>query len=359
MAPSTSAPGGGNTTASASTNTDNVTLSITLPGTTPAAKLRRPAFVSSGTAGVAIAAFLHTDTAHANPVGSTNAAVGPGQPGCSSSAPVTCNVPIGVPPSPTGNSDDFVITLYNQAPSGGAFGTTAKVLGVSTLAGQTVTNGSNSFSATVLGVPASGVVLFPSTSGVLGGAAANFPLTATVLDASSNAIQGTFATPVQLTTSSPSITSFLVNGTAGTTINASTDTVTLVYNGNSNAAASATLSLTGTSPTFTSSPFMFVPSSSPPGASPASITVDIPPTGRTGTFTVSEPNYTNAGFTESDNCATATATPTTVSPSSVTGSTATFTVTAGFTGGSGNCTATIVDSVGQTVTVMITVDNTS
>jgi len=356
VAPSSTTPAGGNATASTSPNSGNVQLSITLPGTAPAAKARQPAFVSSGTAGVAIAAFLHSDTAHANPVGSTAAAVGVGAPGCSSSAPVTCLVPIGVPPSPTGNSDDFVITLYNQAPSGGGFSGTAKVLGVGTIVGQTVTNGSNSFPVSVLGVPASGVVLFPSLNGVAGGMAANFPLTATVLDASSNAIQGTFASPVQLTTDSPSITSFLVNGVPGTLVRASTDSVMLVYNGGT---GSADLSLTGTAP-FSASSFPFIPSSGAPTGVPATtpgtplvVTINT----STSSFTVSEPNYTNAGFTESDNCASTTAPPTTISPTSVNGSTATFTVDAGFEGGSVPCTATIEDTAGQTISYYLRIND--
>jgi hypothetical protein len=357
-APSATLPAGGNTTSSAGANSGsgNVQLSITLPGTGTAAKLRKPAFVSGGTAGALIVAYLSTDTTHANPVGSTSVAVGLGAPGCSSSAPITCLVPITVPPSPSGSSTAFVVTLYNQAPTNGAFPTTAQVLGLGNATQVVTANGSNSLTVSVLGVPASGVLVFPPSASVPGGSASSYPLTVTALDAASQSIQGTFASPVQLTTTNSAITSFTVNGQPGALIHASTDSVVVSYNGGP---GSANLSLTGTAPNFTAAPFSFIPSSAAPTASPASVIVQIfGQIGSTATFIVSEPNYTGAGYTETDNCAQYTPPhPTTISPTVVGGSTATFTVNGGSVPGYQNCTAIIVDAVGQTLSVIVQIQN--
>ena len=73
---------------------------------------------------------------------------------------------------------------------------------------------------------------------------------------------------------------------------------------------------------------------------------------------MSEPNYTGIGFSETDNCGLYTPpNATTITQTSLSGGTATFTINGGFVPGYQNCTATIVDTVGQTLTVIVQIQN--
>jgi len=326
-------------------NGAHVQLSITLPGTAPAATSRKAAYVSPGAAGLSVSVYLSSDTAHANPVAVSTAAIATGAPGCISGPPISCVIPIAVPPSP---ADDFVGTVYNAVPVNGAFPSSAQVLGVGSATGTAITaNAQNTVALNVLGVPFSAGLAFSQSGNPTIGQAAVFPLRVTVLDASSQSIQGTYATPLQLTSTNPSITSFIVNGSPGTTIKASTDTVTLSYGGG---AGTSTLSLTGTAP-FTATGLSFSPSYVPPVATPNSLNLVLN-SKLSGTFTVSEPSYSGA-YSESSTCGTNA----TVTPAAATGPTAIFTVMAGLVPSFASCTITVQDNIGQSVSVSITVTN--
>jgi len=335
-----------------STTASNVTVSFQIPAVpssnaTLQALKRKPAFVSSGTDGVTLTAYLHTDTAHANPLASAVYNVSPGSSTCTGTTLRTCALSIGIAPPAAGNSIDLVVTLYAAAPVNGAIPASAAILGTGTLAAQTIlANAQNAFTITVLGVPAAAsIALVPPGTATLGHSA-TLPLIVTVFDATGATIEGTYATPLTLTTSDTTgATSFSVNGQAGSTIVASTDTPDLVYSGA--ALPSATIGLTGTGlNTQTVTTLAFAPGANPPTAS--SSTIVLSQTGTTSaTVTISESGYAGS-FTPSGCSGIATVTPHTAS-----GGSQVFNVAAGAS--TGSCSLTFTDTYAQSVIVTVTV----
>jgi hypothetical protein len=347
---------GSSTTSSTQTNGTtsgaNVELSITLPTTTASAsKARGAAFVSSGAHGLSVAVYASSDTAHANPVAVSTGAVAAGAPGCTSAAPVSCVIPLAVPPSP---ADDFVATVYNAAPVNGAFAS-AQVLGIGSISNAAVAaNAQNAIALNVLGVPVTGVLQFAQAVNPVVGQPGTYALSLIVLDAASQAIQGTFATPLQLTSTNPSLASFSVNGSGSAAIKTASDSVTLSYGG---ASGSTTLSLAGAAP-FSANSLVFAPAAAigTLTASPTAVTVGIPSPlySSSNSFTVSEPGF-GGTFTQTNTCGTKAS----VTPGTVAGPSGTFAVTFGYVPGTDSCSVTVQDGNGQSVTVNVTLVNDS
>ena len=100
--------GGGGTRASFAANTNPVTLSFLIPSASAvAANSRKPAFISTLTASIAVTAYASSAQQPSTPT--TVANVGPGLPGCTTAAGgTTCSVTVNAPPG----NDTFVITAY-------------------------------------------------------------------------------------------------------------------------------------------------------------------------------------------------------------------------------------------------------
>jgi hypothetical protein len=342
----------GATSAPRSSTAANVTVSFQIPAVPSAsatlqALKRKPAFVSSGTDGVVLSAYLHSDTAHANPIASAVDNVSPGSSTCTGTTTRTCALTIGITPPAAGASIDFVVTLYAAAPVNGAIPATTAVLGTGTLAAQTVVaNTQNAFTLTVLGVPAAASVTFAPPGTATLGQAATLPLIVTVFDASGATIEGTYATPLTLTTSDTTgATSFTVDSKPGSTIAASTDTPDLVYTGA--ALSNAAIGLTGTGlASGTVTTLTFVPGANPPVATAS--TISISQTGTTSaTDTIRESGYTGS-FTPSGCSGIAN-----VTAQAASGGSQTFTIAAGAS--TGTCQLTFTDAYAQTVVVAVTV----
>jgi len=342
----------GASSAPRSTTASNVTVSFQIPAAassnaTLQALKRKPAFVSSGTDGVVLSAYLHSDTTHANPIASAVYNVSSGSSICTGTTTRTCALTLGVSP-PSGASVDLVVLLYASAPVNGAIPANAALLGTGTLSAQTIAaNAQNAFTITVLGVPAAAsIALAPPGTATLG-RSATLPLIVTVFDASGATIQGTYATPLTLTTSDTTgATSFTVNGNPGTTIAASTDTANLVYSGA--ALASATIGLSGTGlGAGTVTTLAFAPNANPPTASSSTIALSQAGTTTSATVTISESGYTGS-FTSSGCSGIATVTPQTAS-----GGSQVFTIAAGTS--TGSCSLTFTDTNAQSVIVTVTV----
>ncbi|HEY4440347.1 MAG TPA: hypothetical protein VGN14_07800 [Candidatus Elarobacter sp.] len=128
-----------------------VTMTIAGPPATKASRsTRKPKFVSPSTNGVQIRAYLHSDTQHATVIGSSATDVSSGSAACGGTAgfPRTCSVVVPVP----AGVEDFIMTTYDAAPSGGSF-SGANVLGIDLLSNQTITlNAANTLSIFISGL---------------------------------------------------------------------------------------------------------------------------------------------------------------------------------------------------------------
>ena len=356
----TGAPIGGSSGTATASGPSNVRVSLVIPQapatSAPASSAsakktstqakRGPAFVSSGTDGVTVTAYLHSDSAHAHPIASAAVDVSPNSSACTATAPRTCSIPISVPLTPAGDGTDLAVALYDAVPVNGAIPSTADMLATGSLAAQTVTaNAQNAFTVTVLGIASAVTVALAPGPVPAAGHASTVPLTVTVLDAAGNVILGTFATPIALTTSDTSgATSFKVNGTAGTSVASSTDVVTMVYSG---AAITATIGVTGVPPANVT-PLTFTPGANPPTASVA--TLALAQTGTTsGTVTISEAGYTGSYTVAAPTCASKA----TITPQTAAGGVQSFTIASSTS--TGICTVAFSDSFGQSVTVTVTV----
>jgi len=220
----------------------SVRFSLTIagpPGTHSSAKRRLPRFVSPATDGVLIAAYAHTDPQHVTLLGSTTADVSSGSAACGGQTgyPRTCAV---AAPAPVGD-DDFVVTTYDAAPSGGAFGPTAHVLGRGAVNETVVSGAANTASVFISGVvsslnPARAFASLPAD-----GMTHSFAFVLQPQDFDNDPITaGTndpYANPITLTlaeTGGSGHATMVLNGTAvGTsaTITHSSDTIALRYDG--------------------------------------------------------------------------------------------------------------------------------
>lgn len=163
--------------------------------------------------------------------------ISPGSSLCTSTTPRTCTLSVVAPVG----SDSFVLTIYDQAPSGGSIPSGAKTLGISTV-NQTITaNTANTINfvvgGVVAGVSASGGVTYGSLPA--DGAAHTYNMAVIVTDADGNTINGSAAynnpVTVSLAENAGSAHSYLLkNGTnvgTSTTLTSPSDSIALHYDG--------------------------------------------------------------------------------------------------------------------------------
>jgi virginiamycin B lyase len=177
-----------------------VTLNLVVP-TGKAAVLRRlgersPFFVALGTKGAKVVAFAHGD--RTTPLGSVVANVAANSTVCTAGAARVCALALTVPAA---GKDDFVITTYDQSPSGGAIPASAKQLGAGVDVKKIGKNG-KTLIAVVGGVVAS-TSLFLSQGAVSSIDATKFSAIVVARDADGNAIvtdryESATGTPVKI-----------------------------------------------------------------------------------------------------------------------------------------------------------------
>lgn len=236
----TSVPTSSATSAPQATTTQ---VAVTIPGTVDqasqvvtrhvaATSRKKPAFVSPGSMGVAIAATPQgggSTTTQAFDVSS-------GSPLCTTGSPRTCTLPVSL----SAGTYSITLTIYNESPVSGSIPTGASVLGVSTISQTIVANQSNTIAFTVQGVIAgvttSGGVTFGSLPA--NGTAQSYNVALVVTDASGNAItSGTYSNPiaVSLTESGGSGHAYILkdgaNAGASATLTSATDTLAIHYDG--------------------------------------------------------------------------------------------------------------------------------
>jgi hypothetical protein len=198
VAPGSGAGGGGSSGgAPASTATGGpATLSLLIPSANAAASAtkRRPAYVASNTASVAV--FAYPSSATPPPTATTLVNVGPGLPGCTSvSGGTSCTITV---PAIYG-SMTFTVKTYDGTLGSG------NVLSAATFT-QTITPNQAAIPATLSGVIAATEISVPQFSYPAGGG--TFTATVNALDANGNVIVGggTYNQPIYIGMSDPSVT---------------------------------------------------------------------------------------------------------------------------------------------------------
>jgi virginiamycin B lyase len=157
---------------------------------------RSPFFVAFGTKGAKVVAFAHGD--RTTPLGSVVASVAANSPICTQGASRVCALTLSVKAA---GKDDFVITTYDQPPSGGAIPASAKQLGAGVDVKKIGKNG-KTLNAVVGGVVAS-TSLFLSLGAVSSIDATKFSAIVVARDADGNAIvtdryESATGTPVKI-----------------------------------------------------------------------------------------------------------------------------------------------------------------
>jgi virginiamycin B lyase len=160
---------------------------------------RNPFFVALGTKGAKVVAFAHGD--RTTPLGSVVANVAANSTVCTSGAARVCALALSVQAA---GKDDFVITTYDQSPTGGAIPASAKQLGAGVDVKKIGKNG-KTLTAVVGGVVAS-TSLFLSQGAVSSIDATKFSAIVIARDADGNAIvtdryESATGTPVKITLS--------------------------------------------------------------------------------------------------------------------------------------------------------------
>jgi hypothetical protein len=264
-----------------------------------------------------------------------------------------CPCTVAGPAVPPG-IDSFAFTVYD-----GPNGTGNAIASTSTT--FTVALGvANSFTTVLSGIPATASLT--NLPPFVAGTPSSSTLGLTVKDADANAITGTFAFPVVITTNSPGGAlgqQLSVNGGAagtGVTVRSSADVVTFAYGG---LATGPTTLLLYSGAAFTNVTIPIVPTVGPIGYSGpfngSTPEVDLyaaTGTGSSGTFTLSEPGFSNAPYSQAF----------LVTPSVTCASLATVTLTAPATylvatvaaPVAGTCQIFVQDSAGQALTIPVT-----
>jgi len=327
---------------------------LTIPSQPSGSSSLRRNFVSSGANGAVVAAGSHggtlTPTTFDISSGSTVCATG------SSGRTCTLNVvaPIG--------SDDFQVTLYDTAPSGGSIPTGAHVLGVSNITNIAVVSGQTPTlpvyvlptignvgltSHNFVTLPASGVL---QTSAILLDPTdfSNAPITAGQNDPYSNPIVVTVTETAG--TGTTGHTQLTVNGTnAGTsaTLTQSSQSLGIAYDGLGSAGYSASISITAGSTaaqTIVLAP-LYVTSASPYFVNGA---LSFTGLGQTATLNISEASGTNT-YVATQSTATACTTGATVGSVTGSGASATVVVTSqAVVAASNGCTISVNDGTATT-----------
>lgn len=228
----------------------NVRMSLVIPNPPAQSNARaRRQFVSPATQGVTIVVYAHSDTTHSSPLATNVANVSSASGGCTAgTSGRTCTIALN---SPAGNND-FVFTLYDAAPSGGAIPASAHELGVADVTLNVVANTAN-----VVNAPVSAIVaaLGGSTQRAVApsdGASHRVGLALAPADFDDQAItaggsNAPFANPIAVTvseTGGSGHTLLSLDGgaaAASVTVSKATDTVTAVYDGKASAGYTATV----------------------------------------------------------------------------------------------------------------------
>jgi hypothetical protein len=351
--PLTGSPAGGGNSGSTSSARESVQLNMHIPGGagTASSIKRKPQFVASSTQGVLVVVYATSDTAHANPLGTSATNVAPGSAACGgASGPRTCSVSIPAPPG----TDDFVFTTYDQPPnSGTTFPSNANLLAAGTVTGKTISSASANVVNVTLGGAVSQTQANPYNYNVLAGIGPEtYALEITALDADGNTIIGPYldanGNPDPVTVSvvesgGSGFTKVSVGGatpTSSTVVNGSSDIVTVSYSGggtigygvvfSANAATGQPLSPTFGPMFVTSTSPAFTPALGP--NTPAALNLTSP--NESATLSIGETNPYGPAVFYPNNCA---GIVTATTPSS--GAVESLTLTASSAGGS--CSASI------------------
>jgi len=275
-------------------------FTIVVPAAAPASVRgrRAPQFVSTGTQSITI-------TITNPPAGLTPTSVTTNISGASCAGGCTVNGP----PSPPGQNDQFSLTTFD-APGGVGNPLDTGQASLVPVVGQ-----ANSASVTMQGIPAS-IVLQNPASLIAGTAGQSEPFIVTVKDHAGETITGTYANPVTITDpDSDHINGTSLNATivfplgAAATLLASTDTLSLVYNGLAENPVTFTSSAGGVSGP-SAGTATFTPTLQPVSwvSGPTSLAAGSPKgidlftsdstsnVGYTGTESYSEPGFTNAPY---------------------------------------------------------------
>jgi streptogramin lyase len=198
---------------------------------------REGRFVSASTNGVKVVAYAHSDVGHTTPIGTALTDVSSGSNACTNGAGGrTCNVLVIAP----AGKDDFVFTLYNESPVGGAIPAGAALLGVGGVTQTIIANQNNTINAAI-GAVIAGLSGQPTSVNITS-QAQNIGLTISPTDFGNNAItagslDAPYANPIAIAlveTGGTGHTLLQLNGgtpAASVTSTKASDIVQAVYDG--------------------------------------------------------------------------------------------------------------------------------
>ncbi|HEV8022374.1 MAG TPA: hypothetical protein VGP41_13960, partial [Candidatus Lustribacter sp.] len=147
---------------------------------------RTPQYISPSTLGVAVYVFIPPATQPATPTAVADFSAA--SPACTAGSNGSRNCTITVP-APIGNNDTFVVSTYDQVPSGGQ--PHGNLLSTNTITGVVITAGSvNTVPFTLNGVPAT-IVMNPPAVQVPAGQPSSFTINVNAKDVDGNYIIGT------------------------------------------------------------------------------------------------------------------------------------------------------------------------
>ena len=250
---------GGSTTSASKMQSASVSMQIPKTIATQS-KNRTPQYVSASTLGVAVWVFVPPATQPVTPTAVADFSAT--SPACTagSNGARTCTISI---PAPIGSNDTFVVSTYDQVPSGGVpvgnLLSTNTITGVAIVAGQV-----NTVPLTLNGVPVT-LVINPPAVAVPTGQASSFTINVNAKDVDGNYIigSGSYTNPIALaitgdpnstlslsssTVAAPSGSAITVTFTGGTL---GTGTITATATGATSAHTTITASSAVSSVTFT------------------------------------------------------------------------------------------------------------
>ena len=181
---------------SSASNVQPASVSMQIPKTIATqSKNRTPQYVSASTLGVAVWVFVPPATQPVTPTAVADFSAT--SPACTagSNGARTCTISI---PAPIGSNDTFVVSTYDQVPSGGVpvgnLLSTNTITGVAIVAGQV-----NTVPLTLNGVPVT-LVINPPAVAVPTGQASSFTINVNAKDVDGNYIigSGSYTNPIAL-----------------------------------------------------------------------------------------------------------------------------------------------------------------